>query len=171
MKKIIFFFILIISLKSYSQDALDSKKIESGKILVQNLQKNSFLVGGSAQLLFSDGYSSLSVNPRFGYFLANNIVAGLNLDIFSANEVVTNWGPYFRIYFAQSKTLKGSMFSQVGTNITSGSGSSQASFNGKLGYAFFLNKNVSFENALVIRDVNGYNSISFDFGLQIHFKK
>jgi hypothetical protein len=134
-------------------------------------EKGGIMVGGSIQFQSSEGESIFAADPNIGFFLANNIAAGAQLQLVS-NDGTTFWGigPYLRGYIG--KSAKGKPFAQAGVNfagVSDGGGSSTA-FQGKLGYAAFLTRNVALEIAGNILAGEGATLVGLGIGFQIHLK-
>lgn len=135
-------------------------------------EKGTWMVGGSLQFQAAEGTSIFAADPNLGYFFANNFAGGAQLNLISS-EGTTIWGfgPYLRYYITGSN--KGKLFGQAGvgfSGVSDGGGSSTA-FNGKLGYAAFLNKNVALEFAGNVMAGEGTTVFGLGIGFQIHLKK
>ncbi|HEX6915940.1 MAG TPA: hypothetical protein VF145_11905 [Chitinophagaceae bacterium] len=134
-------------------------------------EKGNVMIGGSIQFQSSEGSTIFMADPNVGFFFANNFAAGAQLTLISG-EGTTIWGigPYVRGYFG--KSMKGKVFAQAGASfagISDGGGSTSA-FQGKLGYAYFLNKNVAMEFAANFMAGEGSTVFGMGIGFQIHLK-
>lgn len=157
MKRILLFTLLVFSLQANAQ-----------------LEKNTIMAGGS--LTFNNhtpkggGSSSttFSINPNFGYFVAENFVigTGLNFNAYGSGNSFVYVSPYLRYYvkkfYLQTKFDYGRFNSQNNSNL---------SFD--LGYALFLNDNVALEPAFYFaQNLNGQGSnLGFKMGFQIYFNR
>lgn len=114
--------------------------------------QGGWVVGASSSLGFqslkSNGNSQSQFNiiGKAGYFLQDNIAAGLNLGYSSIQDVVstTAIGPFARYYF------NGTFYAGAGIDFTSvkpngGNSASGTWINLEAGYPFFLSDNVAFE--------------------------
>jgi len=139
------------------------------------IEKNTMMAGGS--LTFnrytpknSNGTSStsFSLNPDFGYFVADNfaIGTGLSFNAYGSGNNIVYVSPYLRYYvkkfYLQTKFDYGRFNSQSNSNL---------SFD--LGYALFLNDNVALEPAFYFsQNLNGQgNNVGFKMGFQIYFNR
>lgn len=126
-----------------------------------------------------DNLISFSLNARGGYFLIDNLAAGLNLG-FSSNSVGDfsstsfSLGPFARYYFDQ--IFFGASFVAVNTNSDNGNGNDSSrngtQFNLELGYAAFLNNNVAIEPAITYLttggDFGGLTGFALNIGFNIY---
>jgi hypothetical protein len=183
MKHILLSALLVASLPALAQT-------EKGKIMVGvSLADISagIVKGGSAV-----DYVSLTINPRVGYFVADNLVIGtaLNLGLGKSHDfTVLNYGlhPFGRYYFGSKKTR---LFAEAGAgffvqDVISSPAidhtSSMFTFAVGPGLAHFLNDNVAIETSLMFRGISNteemnrtYYQPSLSFGFQIYlngFKK
>jgi outer membrane protein assembly factor BamA len=121
----------------------------------------------------SDNMNSISFNPRFGFFIINNLSAGLQLN-FSRNGVsdedykshnsIYGAGPFLRYYIPASKVLPfielygtigeiKSMY-QYGNDAKNRDEDSYTSYGGGLGLAFPLGNKATFDGLV------GYDAIT-----------
>jgi hypothetical protein len=151
--------------------------------------KNNWLLGGSAS------YSStkegdltntvLDISPRIGYFIANNLALGVNVGINKMHDEGNDasnvsFGPYVRYYFLPvGNNVKFFGNGQViFGNEDEGMGNSQLSGWGlAVGPAIFINKSIAFETSIAYTSTQAGieqvkdNTLSINFGFQIHFGK
>ncbi len=143
-------------------------------------EKGSWLIGGSASFSSSTGSTSLSIEPKAGYFFSNNWAAGLGLnftsqssDGFSTTAIIG--APFIRYYFlplGDNVKLFGNGLIGIG-NISGGGSSSFTTWQLSAGPAVFLNKHTALEFALAYGG-NKYsgsgaiNTFAFLVGFQIH---
>ncbi len=135
-------------------------------------EKGTVLLGGGLSFQTSDGMSMFSATPNIGFFVANNIATGAQLNLFTGDGY-TAWaiGPFLRGYFAGSD--KGKLFAQGGVNVGGADGSdTEVGFGLGAGYAVFLNKSVALEfGANYNKTGNSDGIFGLGVGFQIHFKK
>lgn len=143
--------------------------------LSAQIEKNTIMAGGS--LTFNKytpktgsttNSMTLSINPNFGYFVADNFAvgAGLSFNAYGSGNNFVYVSPYLRYYvknfYLQTKFDYGRYNSQSNSNL---------SFD--LGYALFLNDNVALEPAFYFsQNLNGQGSnLGFKMGFQIYFNR
>ena len=152
------------------------------------LQEGTFLVGGQlGNLNFDLGSSnsvSLSLTPKVGYFIKNNLAIGAEVPIgFTAIKGVDpifNYGvgAFGRYYFAPKEfnidniLNKGRFFGEVGVGIA-GQTDVEVGFNLRVGagYAYFLTPNVALETMVRYQGTYGTGNTSgldINLGFQIH---
>ncbi|WP_222166482.1 hypothetical protein [Edaphocola aurantiacus] len=152
------------------------------------LQKGTFLVGGQlGNLNFGLGSSnnvSLSLSPKVGYFIQNNLAIGAEVPIgFTAikgKDPIFNYGigAFGRYYFAPKEfnidnvLNKGRFFGEVGVGIA-GQTDVEVGFNLRIGagYAYFLTPNVALETMVRYQGTYGTGNTSgldINLGFQIH---
>jgi hypothetical protein len=135
-------------------------------------EKGNILLGGNISFQTSDGTSVFSATPNIGFFIANNVAIGAQLNLLTG-EGYTAWafGPFIRGYFAGSD--KGKFFAQGGINIGGADGvDTEVGFGIGAGYALFINRSVALEfgaNYTKAGDSDGIFGIGI--GFQIHYKK
>lgn len=152
------------------------------------LQKGTFLVGGQlANLNFGLGSSnsvSLSITPKVGYFIENNLAIGaevpLGFKAVKGFDPIYNYGvgAFGRYYFAPKEynidnvLNKGRFFGEVGAGIAGKTGV-DVGFNINIGagYAYFITPNVALETMVRYQGTYGTGSSSgldINLGFQIH---
>ncbi len=146
-------------------------------------EKDNLMVGANLaniQATFQSGTSTvgLSINPKLGYFVRDNLAigAGINLGLTGAAGVTTlNYGilPFARYYFTtgtfESKRTR--FFGEVdlgvsGINTFAPAGNTSTnglSFSGGPGMAYFITPNVGFESLLKLRGITGFGTSTFAF--------
>lgn len=135
-------------------------------------EKGTFLLGGGLSFQASGGSSVFTANPNFGIFVANNIAAGAQFTLLTADGY-SAWalGPFARAYFAGSE--KGKFFGQGSINI-GGADDSDVQLGAGLGagYAIFLNKSIALEMGVNYSKTGEAEGIfGLGVGFQIHFRK
>jgi len=134
-------------------------------------KKGTWLLGGSASYVTSDGNSALQINPNLGYFVANNFALGLNVGYTRLEDFsIYQFGPGLRLYFGNSNS--GKLFLHGGANILTNSDFSDPLYGyiGRLGYAVFLNRSIALEIGLGYEKFEDSDAVfGSNFGFQIHF--
>jgi len=146
------------------------------------IPKGTILAGASSNLGFSSykpdgGTSSTSFNidVKGGYFIINNLVAGLNLgldrtDAGTTTVTQTNFGLFAR-YYIMGKIFVGGGFDAVNRNTDFGATTTKFSYiqgNVHAGYALFLTPNIAVEPALNI-NIQAGDVDAFGVGLGAGF--
>lgn len=153
-----------------------SAQTEKGKLLL-GASSNSGL-SFQSQDGAEDNLVSFSLNAQGGYFVIDNLAAGLNLGFSTSSQgdfsnTTLSIGPFARYYF--DNVFFGANFSITNTN--GDNGISDFSSNGsllglELGYAAFLNNNIAIEPALTYfntgGDFNGLTGFSLNIGFTIY---
>ncbi len=153
-----------------------SAQTEQGKILMGATSNLGLSV--LSQDAVEDNNFNLSLNAQGGYFVIDNLAAGLNLGFgvsnqgdISVNSFVV--GPFGRYYF--DNVFFGAGFSFINTNRDDGItdlSSSGSQIGLELGYAAFINNNVAIEPALTYfntgGDFDGQTSIALNIGFTIY---
>lgn len=153
-----------------------SAQTEQGKILMGATSNLGLSV--QTQDAVEDNSFNFSIGAQGGYFVINNLAAGLNLGFstssqgdFSGTSITI--GPFARYYF--ENVFFGGSFSFINTN--SDNGVSDFSSNGsqlglELGYAAFLNNNVAIEPKITYAntggDFDGLTAIALNIGFTIY---
>lgn len=152
------------------------------------LQQGNVLVGGQlSNISFGLGNQSnfnLSVTPRVGYFVQDNLALGgkVGLSYYTAkgqgNLFGYNVGAFGRYYFSPSEAnsenlLKhGRFFVEAGAGVAGANGVAVGSnFNFGPGYAFFITPNVALETAVMYNGTFGTGAkagLDINLGFQIH---
>ncbi len=112
--------------------------------------QGGWLVGASSNLGFNsfkansdaDAVSTFNLNARAGYFLMDNLAAGLNINYFKfseADDADTAFGPFARYYF------NGTFYAGAGIDFASSGGVSGSWINLEAGYPLFIVDNVAVE--------------------------
>jgi hypothetical protein len=120
-------------------------------------EQGNWLVGGNLNLNTASNNTQFDVTPMAGYFFANNLAAGLNLNVDltkfgTAKTTAWGLGPFVRYYFGTANVrplLDGSFdYTSRKTKVTSVDASSTSNamdyFLGG-GVAAFINRNVAIE--------------------------
>jgi hypothetical protein len=146
-------------------------------------EKGAFLVGGGLNLKTGKNTSQFALTPNFGYFFADNFVAGANLNTsfaksgsVKANEF--GLGPFARYYFGKTTTKPFAVTEFNFLNSKTTSGNTEFKNNGwgflfGLGFAAFINQTVAVEgisgyNYSKFKDADGSGGFSLRFGFQIY---
>lgn len=150
-----------------------SAQTEQGKILL-GASSNSGL-SFQSQDGIEDNLVSFSLNVGGGYFVIDNLAAGLNLGFSTSSQgdfsgTSLSIGPFARYYF--DNVFFGANFSF--TNSNSDNGTNDFSANGsqlglELGYAAFLNNSVAIEPAITYFNTGGDFDGLTGFALSIGF--
>lgn len=133
------------------------------------ISKGTVILGGSSNLNFTSynedagDYSQFDVDIHGGYFLMDNLAAGLNLFYSKdseADDATTAFGVFARYYF-NGKIFAGAAFNSA----------KQGDFSGtqipiEVGYAWFLNNAVAIEPALNY-SIYGGDLDGASFGLNV----
>lgn len=134
--------------------------------------RGTWLLGGSASYLRSNGRGSLVLNPSVGYFLVNHLAGGAQLNLVAITGS-TSWslGPFAKWYFYGDE--RGRFYGTVGLNIGSGAGSDfDTGYSFGAGYAKFLNTSISIDfGAQYLRTGESNGIFSLGAGFQIHFNR
>lgn len=151
--------------------------------------KNTWFLGGSG--FYSSTQEGdltntiLDISPRIGYFVTDNLAAGVNVAINKTHDEGNDssnvaFEPYLRYYFlsvgdnvkffGNGKVIFGTEDEGMGSSKLSGWGLSA-------GPAFFLSKNIALETTIGYQSTQAKveqvkdNEIRFMVGFQIHFGK
>lgn len=164
--------ILILALIIGCQQSLQAQT-EQGQLLIGANSNLNF--SNQNQDGFDDNITNISVNATGGYFVIDNLAAGINLGFSRASQgnlAFSNFvfGPFAR-YYIQS-VFVGASFSALsarGDGIDTSNGS-QIDF--ELGYAAFLNNFVAIEPTISYLttggDFDGLTSIALNIGFTIY---
>jgi hypothetical protein len=135
-------------------------------------EKGTYLLGGGAQFLTTDGSSIFSLSPNVGYFVANKWALGARASL-ATGDGFSSWniGPFTRYYFGGKENA--SFFGQLGANIGGGKNSdTEFGLGVGAGYAVFLNESVALEFTAGYDKAGDNNGIfGLGVGFQIHLKK
>lgn len=123
------------------------------------IQAGNWIVGGSLGSLgynFSSESFNVSLNPRLGFFVMDNIAVGVGavvgLSTLKNSDNIWSYGvvPFARYYFPEGASVTGRFFGEVEAGISGSTGTSDASFLGgvKAGYAHFITNSVALEGTL-----------------------
>lgn len=133
------------------------------------IDAGTMMAGGSAsfnnRISNGNSFTSLVIQPQFGFAFADNFIAGAWFNISSFSST-TSWGvsPFLRYYF-------NNFFVQGGYGYNRTGDISSSVVDGEIGYAMFFNDNVALEPALYYNQYlvkNGKDPI--DIGLKIGFQ-
>lgn len=139
--------------------------------------KGTYLLGGTAGFQSQDDVSTITVAPRIGYFLADNLAAGLGLG-YTKIEDLSMWSldPFIR-YYALGIGDNAKIFGQASYSYGSmGEDLSTSGWGVGAGAAFFLNESIALEVGLnygstTVGDADATSALRFGAGFQIHFGK
>jgi len=139
------------------------------------IESGTFMTGGSATFnrhITESNISSTSIviNPQLGLAFADNFVGGAWFSFSSINDF-SSWSvaPFVRYY-------QNNFFLQLGYGFNRSGNVSGSIFDAELGYAMFLNDNISLEPAFYFNQYfndNGLNGsdIGFKLGFQLYFNR
>jgi outer membrane protein len=133
-------------------------------------EKGTWLLGGSASYVRTEGVGFVSINPSVGYFLLNNLAGGAQVNFYGAKSgSYFSVGPFGRYYFYGDE--RGRFYLTAGLNIGFGSGSKfDTGFNLGGGYAMFLNESISINLGAQYDKIGADKGIfTLGAGFQIHF--
>ncbi len=155
MKSLLTLFLLFISANLYSQ-------------IEKPIVKGNIIFGGNGMVSynriniernisnFSIKYISATLNPSIGYFIYDGLALGLSvnsnyiegLEDYKRSSLELGLGPFFKYYtslglFAGSR-INYSIHKEIGSNYINNS----YSIIPEIGYAYFINSNISFESSL-----------------------
>lgn len=151
------------------------------------IQKGNWMVGTEvANMQFTSGLD-ISLSPKAGYFIADNLVVGglVGLNIYKAkgsSNTQTDWtvGGFGRYYIGKDhlNLLKNGRFFGEGSvgfggrNSSVGSSTNGVDLGVGAGYAYFITRNVSLDAMLKFNAVVGGGNTSGqgDLGLRIGFQ-
>ena len=143
-------------------------------VSAQAVGQGVWMLGGNAGFTSTkfkaadESNTTLFLNPNLGYFIADDLAIGLNLNLTSANEVTTfGLGPFVRFYFADA------IFAQAGVDLGLGDNEFTA-FQVGVGYSWFLSNGVAVEPMLFYRshgvdlpgDAGDFSVIGLSIGVQ-----
>ena|SRR5688572_14103348 len=146
----------------------------SQAVSAQAVNQGAWMVGGNAGFTSTkfkgadESNTTLFLNPNLGYFIADDLAIGLNLNLTSANEVTTfGLGPFVRFYFADA------IFAQAGVDLGLGDDEFTA-FHVGVGYSWFVDNSVAIEPTLFYRshgvdlpdDLGDFSVIGLSIGIQ-----
>ncbi|QMW01179.1 outer membrane beta-barrel protein [Spirosoma foliorum] len=166
-------------------------------------EKGNRLMGVNVgNIIIPSGSSTtlISLQPTYGWFVANNLVVGAGIPFFYAGtsgNKVTQIGlaPFLRYYFgpSQVKPFLGASIGVINTSVTtngsSAGSSTDAAYSATGGVAFFINRSVSFDlgvtytggdagsvNSLIAGSPNALipnvpKAINISLGFQVYFGK
>lgn len=139
-------------------------------------EKGNYLVGGNVGFNAAKNNTQINLSPTVGYFFANNIALGANVDLayskVGSNKATTfGVGPFGRYYFG---TLNIRPFAHANVNFTSTRNKNSTgsdTYNGSnyflgAGLAAFINRNVAVEG-LAGYSNSSYAHISTGGGFQL----
>jgi hypothetical protein len=155
MKRVLLFSALFLA-GVFTANAQEINKPQtSANVGMTPVQKGNWIVGGS---LGSLGYSfegesfNIAISPRAGYFVADALAIGLQLNgSYASLEGDDEWGygisPFVRYYFPQGSSASGRFFAQGDVGIAGANGSDGAAlaFGANVGYAHFITQSVALE--------------------------
>jgi hypothetical protein len=139
------------------------------------IEKNTVLFGGSSNLNFSTvspsgggtSESLTQISFKTGYFLAENMVLGLNFNYLAyAGSSTTALGAFGR-YYPGGKFFVGAGYLSRSSTGTSGKGE----FNAEAGYALFITRSVAVEPALNYISGDGFSSIGLNVGFSLYLNR
>ena len=146
------------------------------------IESGTFMTGGSATFnrnINSDtsgldiSSTSIVINPQLGIAFADDFVLGAWFEFSSIKGIsnVSSWSvaPFVRYY-------NNNFFLQLGYGFNRSGNVSGSIFDAELGYAMFLNDNISLEPAFYFNQYfndNGLNGsdIGFKLGFQLYFNR
>lgn len=138
------------------------------------IEKGTFLVGASSNVGYnnlspdnSSGYTILNINLKAGYFVINNLTAGLNAGYSKIDDAsVTSVGVFARYYVA------GKFFAGAGyTSIKPDGGDSATEIPIELGFAAFVSDNIAIEPSVGYSMGDGYERFGFNIGFSLYFNR
>jgi hypothetical protein len=147
-------------------------------------EKGTIMTGGQLGLNTNRGGSSFRLNPQFGFFPADNLALGgeLNLDFSKQGSVRSNEfgiGPFARYYFgkAQTKPFVVGSFNFLSSSVKSGALEINSTGWGGLfgvGFAAFITRNIALEAITGYRyqdysNSDGSGGFSLGIGFQLYF--
>ena len=135
-------------------------------------ERGTFLLGGNAQFLATDGVTIFSLSPNVGYFIVNNWAVGVRASLVTSDSNNSwNFGPFTRYYFGGKDN--GKFFGQLAGNVGGGKNSDvELGLGIGAGYALFLNESVALEFTAAYDKAGNNNGIfGLGAGFQIHLKK
>jgi len=140
------------------------------------IDRHTFMVGGSLSFDNSksensnNSFTTLKISPSVGYFLINNLAIGTELNYRKYESFYSvSIAPFLRYYV---KNFYGEV--QYGYYVSNNASDSFLKFD--IGYALFLNDNVSLEPAFYLTEqfdgsnVSGRN-IGMQIGLQVYLNR
>lgn len=169
MKKLILVFAVALSLQVQAQT-----------------EKGGFTVNGGIGLQTGESSSRFSLNPSFGYFVANNFLLGgaLNAEFTKLGEVKTNTfgiGPFARYYIGQATTRPFVVTEVDFLTSTTKDDNTDIKATGTrfligLGFAAFVNENVAVEGVSgytysKFQDVDGSGGFTLRLGFGLYFNR
>lgn len=137
----------------------DSRPQAAERVGTVPIQAGNWIVGGGLGSLgynFTSESFNVSLNPRAGFFVVENIAVGvgavLGLTTMKNSDNIWSYGvaPFARYYFPEGASATGRFFGEVEAGISGSTGTSDASFLGgiKAGYAHFVTNSVALEGTL-----------------------
>jgi hypothetical protein len=155
-------------------------------VLRAQTDKGSIMAGGHLSLNTNKGGSSFRFNPQLGFFIADNLVIGgdINMDFSKAGTVKTSEfgiGPFGRYYFGKKQTKPFLVSSANYITVSSKSNSVDINSTGwsflfGAGFAAFLNRNIAVEGITGYRYANysnteGAGGFNLSLGFQLYFAR
>lgn len=150
--------------------------VATGAYAQEPVEKGAWLFSGGSNFGYnsvsqSGGGSSVStvnMNLKGGYFFMDNLAGGLLFDYYSisggGSSVSSTGIGLFARYYVSGKFFLGAGFQSQ----SSGSGSSSTTqIPIEAGYAFFFNKTVAMEPALVYRSYSGGSTFGLNLGFTV----
>jgi len=169
MKKIALVFLLMCSVKAFSQT-----------------EKGAVLLGGALSFQTTSNNSSFVLNPNIGFFPANNFALGLttSYNYSKQGNIKSNQlgiGPFLRYYVGKTQTKPfitteaGYLYNKVETPLLESSTNGFGFLIG-LGFAAFINETVAVEgltgyNYSDFSDASSAGGFTMRFGFQLYFNK
>ncbi|MEQ9465854.1 MAG: hypothetical protein RLN88_00500 [Ekhidna sp.] len=149
------------------------------------IEKGGWLIGPNSNLGFSstsfdgsgDNVTSFNIGGKAGYFLIDNLVAGVNVGFSSVKQgdsksTSTQIGPFAR-YYVSGIFFLGASFSAASSKLDSGIGEAKITYNVLAfegGYPIWIVDNIAIEPALNYTMSSGDDIIDRNtFGLNIGF--
>lgn len=140
-------------------------------VSAQTVGKGAWMIGGSAgfnirKVKDVDGTTSkITVDPNLGYFIADDLAIGLELDFRSTssggNSTSTfGLGPFVRYYFTDP------IFVQANVALDLSDGGGDPVFGAEIGYSWFLNNGLAIEPALYFNTGNSISNFGLNIGIQ-----
>jgi hypothetical protein len=154
------------------------------------LQKGNWLVGaglGSLNHTFNSSGLAISIYPRVGYFVSNNVAVGSQIQLNAQLGKGPNYSsyglsPFIRYYFPGDETLRNRWFAEAQAGVLRNSFKDENNdrvitsvFGLSGGYAFFVSNSVALEgtlnltrNASSYGSINDYTNLSLGLAFQIY---
>jgi hypothetical protein len=152
-------------------------------------EQGGWLVGATSDLGFSstsydgggDNQTAFGIGGQAGYFLMDNLVAGLNVGLSSSKQgdakgSTTSIGPFAR-YYVNGTFFLGAGFSAASSKFDPGTGETKTTFNVlefEGGYPIWIVDNVAIEPALNYSifsgdDITNRKTFGLDIGFTLYF--